>query len=98
MADAICPVCGKAYAVPDGRGREMVVTKFLAHKDACELPREDEFVKVGGRIGVVIETQESMARYPLYEVQMPSGRSNTFHASEVHRIEDQEDGRRRFYE
>jgi hypothetical protein len=98
MVDAICPVCGKAYAVPEGRGREMVVTKFLAHKDSCKLPEEDEFVKVGGRIGIVIESQESIARYPLFEVQMPSGRSNTFHASEVDRLDDQELGRRKFYE
>lgn len=76
----------------------MVVTKFLAHKDACELPCEDEFVKVGGRIGIVIDTQESIADYPLFEVQMPSGRSSTFHAAEVTRVEDQDLGRRRFFE
>ena len=46
MVDAMCPVCGKAYAIPEGRGREMVVTKFLSHKDTCKLPEEDEFVKV----------------------------------------------------
>jgi hypothetical protein len=46
----------------------------------------------------VIESQESIARYPLFEVQMPSGRSNTFHASEVSRLEDQDRGRREFYE
>jgi hypothetical protein len=76
----------------------MVVTKFLAHKDSCTLPREDEFVKVGGRIGIVIDAQENVVDYPLYEVQMPSGRSTTFHAAEVTRIEDQELGRRRFFE
>ena len=98
MVDAVCPVCGKAYAIPDGRGKEMVVTKFLAHKDNCTLPMEDEFVKVGGRVGIVIDTQTSIAEYPLYEVQMPSGRSNVFHASEVSRFEDQNTGRRIFYE
>ncbi len=98
MVDASCPVCGKSYAIPDGRGREMVVTKFLAHKDTCQLPAEDEFVKVGGRIGIVIDTQASMAEYPLYEIQMPSGRSNVFHASEVSRMEDQDHGRRKFFE
>lgn len=76
----------------------MVVTKFLAHKDSCTLPSEDEFVKVGGRIGIVIEAQESVADYPLYEVQMPSGRSNVFRAAEVSRIDDQDRGRRSFYD
>lgn len=98
MVDAVCPVCGKAYAIPSGRGREMVVTKFLTHKDSCQLPREDEFVKVGGRVGIVIETQTNVADYPLYEVQMPSGRSNMFHASELSRFEDQDTGKRIFYE
>jgi hypothetical protein len=76
----------------------MVVTKFLSHKDNCMLPGEDEFVKVGGRIGIVIETQIGNDDYPLYEVQMPSGRSNVFRASEVTRIDDQDLGRHRFYE
>ena len=98
MVSAICPVCGKGYAIPDGRGKEMVVTKFLAHKDTCQLPGEDEFVKVGGRIGIVIDTQSSVADYPLYEIQMPSGRSNMFHAAEVSRIPDQDQGRRKFYD
>ena len=98
MVDAVCPVCGKGYAIPSGRGREMVVSKFLAHKDACRLPEEDEFVKVGGRIGIVIDTHTSVAKYPLYEIQMPSGRSNTFHASEVTRMDDQDHGRRKFFE
>lgn len=98
MVDAVCPVCGKSYAIPKGRGKEMVVTKFLAHKDTCQLPEEDEFVKVGGRIGIVIDTQTSVAEYPLYEIQMPSGRSNVFHASEVARMEDQDNGRRKFFE
>jgi hypothetical protein len=74
----------------------MVEEKFLRHKDSCELPNEDEFVKVGGRIGVVIEANIDADPYPKFEVQMPSGRTNTFRASEVIRI-DQVDGRRRFY-
>ena len=98
MVDAVCPVCGKSYAIPEGRGREMVVSKFLSHKDNCKLPNEDEFVKVGGRVGVVIDSKTSLAKYPLYEIQMPSGRSNLFHASEVTRLEDQDLGRQRFYE
>ena len=76
----------------------MVVTKFLTHKDSCQLPDEDEFVKVGGRVGIVIDTHTNVTDYPLYEVQMPSGRSNVFHASEVSRFEDQDSGRRIFYE
>ena len=76
----------------------MVVTKFLSHKDNCQLPDEDEFVKVGGRIGIVVETQIGKDAFPLYEIQMPSGRSNVFRASEVTRIENQDLGRNRFYE
>ncbi len=74
----------------------MVEDKFLRHKDRCELPCEDEFVKVGGRIGVVIEANTNANPYPNFEVQMPSGRTNTFRASEVIRV-DQDDGRRKFY-
>jgi hypothetical protein len=74
----------------------MVEDKFLRHKDGCELPCEDEFVKVGGRIGVVVEADIDTNPYPMFEVQMPSGRTNTFRASEVVRV-DQEDGRRKFY-
>lgn len=98
MVDAVCPVCGKGYSIPTSRGKEMVVTKFLSHKDNCMLPGEDEFVKVGGRIGIVIETQIGNDDFPLYEIQMPSGRSNVFRASEVTRIDDQNLGRHRFYE
>ena len=98
MVSAICPVCGKGYTIPVSRGREMVVTKFLAHKDSCQLPGEDEFVKVGGRIGIVIDTQTRVAEYPLFEIQMPSGGSNMFHAAEVSRLEDQDLGRRKFFE
>ena len=91
MVNAICPVCGKGYAIPLGRGREMVVTKFLAHKD------DDEFVMVGGRVGVVVDIQPNVTEFPLYEVQMPSGRSNIFHAAEISRVGDQDQGRQRFY-
>ena len=78
--------------------REMVVTKFLTHKDNCILPDEDEFVKVGGRVGIVIETRVGKEPYPHYEIQMPSGRSSVFRASEVSRLHDQEHGRRMFYD
>lgn len=76
----------------------MVVTKFLTHKDNCILPDDDEFVKVGGRVGIVVDTHDGKERYPLYEIQMPSGRSNVFHAAEVTRLDDQDHGRRKFYE
>ena len=72
MVDAVCPICGKSYSIPSGRGREMVVTKFLVHKDNCQLPEEDEFVKVGGRVGIVVDSHSRVGRYPAYEVQMPS--------------------------
>lgn len=97
MINAICPVCGKGYTIPLGRGKEMVVTKFLAHKDDCRLPDDDEFVMVGGRVGVVVDTQPNVTEFPLYEVQMPSGRSNIFHAAEISRLGDQDQGRHRFY-
>ena len=76
----------------------MVEAKFLRHKDTCQLPREDEFVRVGGRIGVVIEVDMVNNTYPMFEVQMPSGRTSAFRASEVFRIPDQDNGRSRFYE
>ena len=98
MVDAVCPVCGKHYAIPSGRGRELVVTKFLNHKDGCKLPEEDEFVKVGGRVGIVIETHPRKESYPTFDVQMPSGRTNSFRAAEITRLEDQAEGRRQFYE
>jgi hypothetical protein len=98
LVDAVCPVCGKHYAIPSGRGRELVVTKFLNHKDACQLPSEDEFVKVGGRVGIVIESRPKVEAYPVFEVQMPSGRTNNFRAAEITRMDDQDEGRRQFYE
>ena len=97
MVDAVCPVCGKRYSIPKGRGREMVVTKFLSHKDNCRLPDEDEFVKVGGRVGIVIDVNDGRG-IPLFDVQMPSGRTNTFRASEITRMPDQSEGRRIFYD
>jgi hypothetical protein len=76
----------------------MVVTKFLHHKDNCELPAEDEFVRVKGRIGIVVESRVGTGKYPVFEVQLPSGRMNSFSASEVTRLPDQKEGRKRFYE
>jgi hypothetical protein len=76
----------------------MVVTKFLTHKDACQLPDDEEFVKVGGRVGIVVDIHDPSADYPMYEVQMPSGRSNVFRAAEITRLSDQNLGRQKFYE
>jgi len=77
----------------------MVVTKFLAHKDNGQLPDDDEFVAVGGRVGIVVDRHlVRPGRIPSFEVQMPSGRTSLFHAAEISRIDDQELGRRRFYE
>jgi hypothetical protein len=97
LARAICPICGRHYTVPEGRGREMVITKFLAHKDNCELPKEDEFVRIDGRVGVVLECNDGKGQYPSYEVQMPSGRTSVFPASKVERLSDQDEGKRRFF-
>jgi hypothetical protein len=44
------------------------------------------------------DTKPITTDYPLFEIQMPSGRSNVFHASEVTRLDDQEFGRRKFFE
>lgn len=98
MPDAECPVCGKVYQIPEGRGREMVISKFLDHKDHCQLPAEDEYVRLGGRVGVVVEVKRGRTGFPRFEVQLPSGRNRHFSASEVVRFEDQEEGRRLFYE
>jgi hypothetical protein len=76
----------------------MVVTKFLQHKDHCVLPDEDEFVKVGGRVGIVVDCNVEDRRYPEFEVQMPSGRTSLFPASQIARMPNQEEGRRVFFE
>lgn len=97
MTNAICPVCGKLYKIPDGKGRWMIGDKFLAHKDACQLPTEDEFVSIAGRVGVVTEVHAGGRKYPKFTVQFPSGREQTFPASKVERFPDQVEGRKRFY-
>jgi hypothetical protein len=98
MADAVCPICGKVYKIPGGKGRWMIGNKFLDHKDGCTLPCEDEFVQVGSRVGVVTEVIPPTGRpFPRFNVQFPSGREDVFNAHEVERYQDQESGRRRFY-
>jgi hypothetical protein len=97
LTEAECPICGKVYRIPEGRGRAVVETFFLRHKDSCRLPAEDEFVRVGTIVGVVMEVHDDGKRKPLCTVQYPSGRMRDFRAREVKRFEDQEEGRRRFY-
>ena len=97
MADVTCPICGKTYTIPEGRGRVMVETRFLQHKDACRLPSEDEYVRVMSRVGVVVEVRDGPRGFPVLTVQFPSGRMRDLGASEVAVVPDQEEGRRRFY-
>jgi len=98
MTDVTCPVCGKTFSIPEGRGRAVVESHFLRHKDACRLPREDEFVRVTSRVGVVVEVRDGPRGFPVLTVQFPSGRMRDLGACEVAVVPDQEEGRRRFYE
>ena len=98
MVEVACPVCGKEYTIPTGRGRAMVETRFLRHKDACRPPREDEYVRFASAVGVVVEVRDGPRGFPVLTVQFPSGRMRDLGASEVAVVSDQEEGRRRFYE
>ena len=98
MVKSWCPVCGKVYDIPTGRGRATVETRFLRHKDACRLPREDEYVRFASAVGVVVEVRDGPRGFPVLTVQFPSGRMRDLGASEVAVVPDQEEGRRRFYE
>jgi hypothetical protein len=98
MTDVTCPVCGKAYSIPEGRGRAMVETTFLRHKDSCELPREDDYVRFASSVGVVVEVRDGPRGFPVLTVQFPSGRMRDLGACEVAVVPDQEEGLRRFYE
>ncbi len=73
-------------------------TRFLRHKDRCRLPAEDEFVLVRYTVAIAVERNDGAREFPLLTVQYPSGRMRDFQASEVIRFEDQEEGRRRFYD
>lgn len=98
MADAECPICGKVYRIPEGKGRWMIGDKFLEHKDNCSLPKEDEFVQVGSRVGVVIEMHPMPGKpFPRFTVQFPSGREDVFPSHQVERVKDQAEGKLRFY-
>ena len=93
-----CPICGKGYTIPEGRGRAITETYFLRHKDRCRLPADEEFVLVRYTVAIAIERNDGAQEFPLFTVQYPSGRTRDFRASEVKRFEDQEEGRRRFYD
>jgi len=98
LTEVQCPICGKVYTIPEDRGRAIVETHFLRHKDRCRLPAEDEFVRVGSTVAIAIEINDGAQGFPLFTVQYPSGRMRDFLASEVKRFEDQEEGHRRFYD
>ena len=98
MTEVQCPICGKVYKIPEDRGRAIVETHFLRHKDRCRLPAEDEFVRVGSTVAIAIEINDGAQGFPRFTVQYPSGRMRDFLASEVKRFEDQEEGHRRFYD
>ena len=88
MTEVHCPVCGKAYDIPEGKGRAIVETYFLRHKDHCQLPAEDEFVHVVGKVAIVVEVADGAGRFPVFTVQYPSGRMRDYRAREVVRFED----------
>jgi hypothetical protein len=98
LTEVQCPICGKVYTIPEKRGRAITEAHFLRHKDHCRLPAEDEFVRVGSTVAIAIELNDGTRGFPLLTVQYPSGRTRDFQASEVIRFEDQEEGRRRFYD
>lgn len=97
MVEVQCPICGKIYNIPEGRGRAMVETRFLHHKDSCKIPREDEFVKVGNRVGIVVEVLKRQRAFPKLTVQFPSGNMQEYGASEIVYPEDQEKSRAEFF-
>ena len=98
MVLAQCPICGKVYHIPDGRGRAMVETRFLNHKDTCKLPDEESFVRAGSRVGIVVEVMQRHRVFPKVTVQFPSGSMREYPASEISFLEDQDVARDRFYQ
>ncbi len=98
MTEVQCPICGKGYTIPEGKARAVVEGHFLRHKDRCRLPAEEEFVLVRYTVAIAVERSEGARGFPLFTVQYPSGRTRDFPASEVRRFEDQEEGRRRFFD
>ena len=97
MTEAKCPICGKVYSIPEGRGRAMLETKFLRHKDACSLPSLGEIVRVNASLAVVDGVDEDRGQFPLLTVHLPSGREEVLEAGEVGRVRDQDAARERFF-
>jgi hypothetical protein len=97
LTDARCPICGKVYSIPEGRGRAMLETKFLRHKDACSLPRLGEMVRVGATLAVVDGIDEASGEFPRLTLHLPSGREEVLEAGEVGRVRDQDAARERFF-
>ena len=97
MTEAVCPICGRTYNIPDGRGRAMVETRFLRHKDACRLPGVGDVVRVGNTLGVVDEVDGGPGDFPVVTVHYASGREIALRAYAVGRVRDQEAARERFF-
>ena len=97
MTEVRCPICGKMYSIPKGRGRAMVETKFLHHKDSCNLPTLGEIVRVNAALAIVDGVDEGAGGFPLLTVHLPSGREEVLEASQVGRIRSQNEARERFF-
>jgi len=96
IRDARCPVCGRAYRIPLGFGRELMTTKFLAHKDGCVLPRRWEYVRVKCYTVRVVGVDRRSEAFPVYTVRYPSGREGAYRACSVTKCADQARARERF--
>jgi len=97
LTEAMCPVCGKVYNIPEGRGRAITETKFLHHKDACSLPSLGEIVRVQAALAIVDGVDEGAGEFPMLTVHLPSGREQVLEAGQVGRVRDQEAARERFF-
>ena len=96
MTEAVCPICGKIYRIPEGPGRAMVETRFLHHKDTCTLPRLGEIVRVNAALAIVDDVDNG-EEFPLLTLHYPSGRESVVRAGVVARVRDQEAARERFF-
>jgi hypothetical protein len=96
VREARCPVCGRAYRIPLGFGRELMTTKFLAHKDGCTPPRRWEYARVKCCTVRVVGADRRSEEFPVYTVRYPSGREGAYRACSVTRCPDQARARERF--
>lgn len=97
MVEARCPICGKVFNIPEGRGRAMVETRFLHYKDACDLPSLGEIVRVDPALAIVDAVDEGEGDYPLLTVHLPSGRERVLVVGDERRVRDQKAARERFF-